>query len=76
MPQKVAEGEKAMKTQQCSDCQHWEIIDCNCLKGHKPRLYYPRNPLDRNWGYKRRCRDFASKPCLEKQNEFNLLKAP
>ena len=29
-----------------------------CGKGHKPRFYLPRSPLDFNFGWKKVCGDF------------------
>lgn len=29
-----------------------------CDKGHRPRYYQPKGPMDENYGYKRRCDDY------------------
>lgn len=46
------------KAHDCSDCRHWRPLVSECRKGHKPRFYLPRTPLDRAWGHKRRCGEF------------------
>lgn len=58
-----------MKASQCDECGHsttkWycyrggEPFDVlTCGKGHKPRFYLPRSPLDFNFGWKKVCGDF------------------
>ncbi len=58
-----------MKARQCEECAHhtlkWyryrggEQFDVlKCGKGHKPRFYLPRSPLDFNFGWKKVCGDF------------------
>lgn len=32
-----------------------------CSKGHKPRFYMPRDELDLDWGWKRKCTDFQER---------------
>ncbi len=51
-----------MKANHCDECKHalfcpntWAL---DCQKGHKPRFYAPRSPVDTNYGYKRVCLDF------------------
>ena len=52
-------------TAHCIDCQHRDLDPdlgkLTCSKGHRPRFYAPRTPGDANWGWKRRCEDFASR---------------
>ena len=54
-----------MKTRDCSECRHFEVIrfglSDTCDEGHKPRFYKPRSPIDEDWGYKRKCEDFEGK---------------
>jgi hypothetical protein len=55
-----------MKAKDCLECAHLyrlfkADINVYCAKGHKPRFYHPRNELDQDWGWKRRCDDFAPK---------------
>jgi len=52
-----------LKARQCTGCAHLYFsfkrgITIYCGKGHKPRFYQPRNELDQDWGWKRRCSDF------------------
>lgn len=53
------------KTQHCEDCSHgkWNVADSDlvCEMGHKPRFFTPKSPLDKDWGFKRRCSDFVDK---------------
>ncbi len=51
------------KTRQCADCEHaaWGKHACACTKGHRLRFYIPRDALDRDCGYKRRCADYKEK---------------
>ena len=32
-----------------------------CQNGHRPRFYLPRNPLDQDYGWKRKCPDYKAK---------------
>lgn len=56
-----------MKAANCDDCEHGSSPDAErqtflCAKGHKPRFYMPILHEDyyvSNWGWKRRCGDFA-----------------
>ena len=63
-----------MKTRHCDECAHFTNhintgfayhININvspCDKGHKPRFHVPSlDPRDTDWGYKRKCADFAPK---------------
>lgn len=49
----------------CDECQHWHglvgIPGERCDKGHVPRFYQPRGPMDQDWGWKRRCEDFTAR---------------
>ena len=53
------------KTRWCDGCVWWVWIygfvnkRGMCLKGHRPRFYMPRGPMDMEWGFKRRCADFS-----------------
>ena len=55
-----------MKARHCDECCHFDLkedefgrpIPPVCLKGHRPRFYMPKGPMDGDWGYKRRCEDF------------------
>lgn len=53
------------KTRHCDECVHWNgkhhPDDFRCKHGHKPRYHLPRNPIDANWGFKRKCEDFQEK---------------
>ena len=51
-----------MKTKLCENCKHfrWKNLNGDCKKKHKPRFYMPKHPLDFEYGYKRKCKDFAS----------------
>ena len=61
-----------MKARQCADCEHfefkWPYEEAECFMGHKPRFYQPRNPNDDDWGWKRRCEDFAPKSDVSATN--------
>ena len=58
------------KAQACDFCQHFDfgetsesepfawILKPSCAKGHTPRFFSPRDPMDQDWGWKRRCDDF------------------
>jgi hypothetical protein len=58
------------KAQACDFCQHFDfgatsesepfawIRKPSCAKGHKPRFFQPRGPMDQDWGWKRRCDEF------------------
>ena len=59
-----------MKSRHCDDCANGSYppalysvfarIRLNCAKGHKPRFHVPSSdPRDTDWGYKRKCADFA-----------------
>ena len=52
-------------TAYCLDCQHRDLDDergiLTCRNGHRPRFYAPRSPSSVDWGWKRRCGDFASR---------------
>lgn len=37
---------------------YWLGYKLVCDKGHKPRYYQPKSPVDDNWGYKLRCYDY------------------
>lgn len=54
-----------MKTKHCMYCEHIGQLHYTgeCLKGHKPRFYMPRNndPYDDGYGYKKKCADFKSR---------------
>jgi hypothetical protein len=54
-----------IKTQHCEDCWHgkWDVptSDLVCEKGHKPRFYRMKSPLDQTFGFKRKCEDFVDK---------------
>ena len=51
-----------MKSSDCQECRHhqWRIPseDMKCNKGHRPRFFHPKSPIDTNWGYRRICEDF------------------
>lgn len=51
------------KAKECAECAHRRWIGdsgLECTKGHKPRFYAPNgNPHFCDWGWKRRCADFA-----------------
>lgn len=56
-----------MKAQHCDICQHrvveeailtgghWKSCVLTCALGHKPRFFKPKNAVDYEWGWKRRC---------------------
>lgn len=56
-------------TRNCDECVHWHATTINdeliskvqieCDKAHEPRYFKPRRPLDTNYGWKRKCADFA-----------------
>lgn len=50
-----------MKTKNCDECKHqeWIGLQMQCKKKHNPRFYMPKNELDTDWGYKRKCEDFS-----------------
>lgn len=57
-----------MTARHCDECKHWQkdgrqvLTSMVCTKGHKPRFYVPRSdPRDTDWGWKRKCADFAPK---------------
>ena len=65
-----------MKAKQCCDCNLWEHIkdgvyqdagarrvscEFRCNRGHSPRFYMPKSPVDTGYGYKRACNDFSKK---------------
>ena len=52
-----------IQTRYCTDCALW--IDGICRKGHIPRFYGPRTPVDTNYGWKRACLDFIRLPETE-----------
>lgn len=55
---------KEMKTRHCDECKHQKVLfvdEMKCTKGHKPRFYQSRQPMSTDWGYKRKCEDFAQK---------------
>lgn len=62
-----------IKTQHCEDCLHgkWSVVDSDltCEMKHKPRFFTPKSPLDRDWGFKRRCSDFVDKPIDQRFEE-------
>lgn len=55
----------------CDECKHfadrydapdWRTV---CMLGHKPRFFMPQTMSQahsRDWGFKRRCEDFAALP--------------
>jgi len=49
-----------------------------CEKGHKPRWYAQRNdnPHDLDYGYKRKCADYAETANADKRKAQTLGKAP
>lgn len=59
-----------MKSSDCEECKHSQLVtrwhgvkqldDLQCNKGHKPRFYHPKSPIDTNWGYRRICEDFEN----------------
>lgn len=50
-----------MKEKNCDECkyQKWIGLMMKCSKNHKPKFYLPKNELDQDWGYKRKCEDFS-----------------
>lgn len=71
------EGRMSLKTRHCDECEHYDcgeplLIHCglegsaatpaSCAKEHKLRFYYPKGPMDDNWGHKRKCADFSEIP--------------
>lgn len=59
------------KVQHCDECRYWHgfvgIPGERCDKGHQPRFYMPRGPMDQEFGYKRRCADYEqSRPAGQK----------
>jgi hypothetical protein len=57
-----------MKTRNCDDCAHHKWPGDSCEKGHMPRFYKPRSPVDTSFGFKRKCGDFKGK---EKDDQCN-----
>ena len=48
----------------CSECKYrsYQGDNLHCIKGHKPRFFMPKSPLDRNYGWKRvGCVDYAER---------------
>lgn len=67
----------------CDKCTHFRAYDATpdgappqelCAKGHRPRFYVPTTPVDPDWGYKRRCQDFAPVPPLSDKEKSLLSK--
>jgi hypothetical protein len=76
-----------MKTRHCDECKHGQLswytyrggepFDVmKCANGHKPRFYMPRNQLDLNWGWKRRCGDYQEKFDADQRQTEAFLKNP
>lgn len=51
-----------MKAKHCDLCVHVSrTFDTRkCELGHKPRFYLPKSPIDKRWGWMRRCEDYIS----------------
>ena len=57
------------KAKHCDECRYF--LHCcatlrgnpppPCLKGHRPRFYSIKSVTSNDWGYKRKCDDFAEK---------------
>lgn len=55
--------------QHCDQCQHWHAheirqgwiakVQVECDKSHPLRYFPPRGTLDNDYGWKRKCADFA-----------------
>lgn len=53
-----------IKTKQCDECifsQYNSFGILSCKKEHKPKFYLPKNELDTNWGWKRKCEDYKER---------------
>lgn len=54
------------QTSQYADCSHFDAYTglsseiLVCREGHRPRFYKPRNALDTDYGWKRRCDKFKA----------------
>ena len=65
------------KASYCIDCQrrslHGEYSEkLECLKGHRPRFYKPKNPKlywAEDYGWKRICSDYKRRLSHVKQNQ-------
>lgn len=59
--------ENVAATVHCSECVHFALKPvfkasvAECASGHSPRFYAPKSPLDKDWGWKRKCNDFERK---------------
>ena len=58
------------QAKECEKCKNWPGVGAmplnrgeylTCLKGHRPRFYQPRSPVDWEWGYRRVCEDFQER---------------
>lgn len=52
-----------MSTKNCDDCRFFVANRPRgstevCSRGHSPRFYTPKSPVDTDWGYRRDCDDF------------------
>ncbi len=51
-----------MKASDCCSCRFCislvGTLPATCMKGHKPRFYTPRSPIDQDYGWKRVCDDY------------------
>ena len=64
---KVTADKAGAKTRHCEECQYriWSEEYANtpkhlqCGKGHAPRFFMPQSPIDQDWGWKRKCHDYA-----------------
>ena len=50
-----------LTTKDCFACTNFVPTEELCIKGHKPRFYMPKHPLDFNFGFKRKCLDFVNR---------------
>ena len=54
-----------MTTRHCDECRHYNYMhtkdDEVCNKNHHPRFYVPKSPMDKNWGWKKKCKDFEQR---------------
>lgn len=57
------------KIRHCDECKHWHAYEIKngwlakgqveCEKAHELRYFKPRGPMDTDYGWKRKCADFA-----------------
>lgn len=52
---------KPAKTRHCEDCRFRKWSGSSaliCLKGHRPKFFMPKSPMDTDWGWKKKCGDY------------------